>query len=82
MIAIDRLQFRYEIHDEKTYKDVREKPSDGCYIYGMYLEGCKWDSRNHVLEDSDPKKLFTDIPLILLVPQADRVAPKTVRKIN
>lgn len=45
----------------------------------MYLEGCKWDSRHHILADSDPKKLFTDIPLILLVPQADREIPKTVR---
>lgn len=78
VIAIDRLAFRYEIRDEMTYKDVREKPADGCYIYGMYIEGCKWDSRRHQLGDSDPKKLFTDIPLILLVPQADRVAPKSV----
>jgi len=78
IIAIDRLQFKYEIHDDKSYKDIREKPGDGCYIYGMYLEGCKWDSKMHQLEDSDPKKLFIDIPLILLVPETDRVAPKTV----
>lgn len=78
VIAIDRLAFRYEIHDDKTYKDVREKPADGCYIYGMYIEGCKWDARKHQLEDSDPKKLFTDIPLLLLVPQQDRIAPKSV----
>ena len=42
----------------------------------MYLEGCKWDYQYHQLEDSDPKKLFTDIPLILLLPQMDRVTPK------
>ena len=42
----------------------------------MYLEGCKWDYTTHQLEESDPKKLFTDIPLILLLPQCDRVTPK------
>lgn len=42
----------------------------------MYLEGCKWDYHHHILGDSDPKKLFTDIPLILLLPQPDRVTPK------
>jgi dynein heavy chain len=42
----------------------------------MYLEGCKWDSHDHVLADSDPKKLFTDIPLILLLPVLDKVTPK------
>lgn len=43
----------------------------------MYLEGCKWDYNAHQLEDSDPKKLFTDIPLILLLPTLDRVPPKS-----
>jgi dynein heavy chain len=42
----------------------------------MYLEGCKWDYKEHKLDDSDPKKLFTEIPLILLVPVVDRVIPK------
>ena len=64
--------------DNKTYKDIKEKPVDGCYIYGMYLEGCKWDYNQHQLGESDPKKLFIDIPLILLLPQADRETPKSV----
>jgi dynein heavy chain len=29
------------------------------------------------LEDSDPKKLFVDVPLILLLPMMDRQTPKT-----
>ena len=44
----------------------------------MYLEGCKWNYDTHELDESDPKKLFTDIPLIHLVPAMDRVPPKTV----
>ena len=43
----------------------------------MYLEGCKGDYNEHMLEESDPKKLFTDIPLILLLPQMDRITPKS-----
>jgi hypothetical protein len=34
----------------------------------MYLEGCKYGYNTHQLEDSDPKKLFVDVPLILLLP--------------
>jgi dynein heavy chain, axonemal len=78
VIAIDRLQFQYNMIDNRTYHDIKEKPEDGCYIYGMYLEGCKWDYKDHSLGDSDPKKLFIDIPMILLLPQADRVTPKSV----
>jgi dynein heavy chain len=43
----------------------------------MYLEGCKWDYKNHMLGDSDPKKLFVDLPMINLVPTVDRVTPKS-----
>ena len=46
-IAIDRLTFSFNIKDDRTYKDIKEKPEDGCFIYGMYLEGCKWDYINH-----------------------------------
>lgn len=43
----------------------------------MYIEGCKWDYDTHKLGDSDPKKLFVDVPMINLVPQVDRVTPKS-----
>jgi len=76
-IEIDRLLFQFNIVDNLTFKDIKEKPKDGCYIYGMYLEGCKWDYNTHMLGDSDPKKLFVDIPLIWLLPQVDRVVPIT-----
>lgn len=26
VIAIDKLQFKFDIHDEKSYKDIKEKP--------------------------------------------------------
>jgi len=35
--------------DDRTHEDITEKPEDGCYIYGMYLEGARWDSRKHCL---------------------------------
>lgn len=36
--------------DDMTYKDIKEKPLDGCYIYGMFLEGCRWNNKKHVLD--------------------------------
>lgn len=42
MIAIDRLEFEYKILDLEPSK-VTQKPDDGCYVYGVYLEGARWD---------------------------------------
>jgi len=41
----------------------------------MYLEGCKWDYETHRLAESDPKKLFVELPLLHLLPVQDRVVP-------
>jgi dynein heavy chain len=46
-IAVDKLSFSYIYHDTMTYKDVTEKPEDGAMIYGLYLEGCKWNYESH-----------------------------------
>jgi len=77
VIEIDSLSFRFDVIDTKTYKDIKEKPKSGCFIYGMYLEGCKWDYDQHRLEDSDPKKLFVELPLMHLVPVKNRKKPTT-----
>ena len=43
----------------------------------MFIEGCKWDYKAHQLGESDPKKLFTDLPLVHFIPKTDRENPKT-----
>lgn len=76
VIAIDKLGFEYRIVDDKTPQDIKERPEDGCYIYGMYLEGARWDFKKHMLTTSKPKELYSDMPLILILPLIDRVTPK------
>ena len=75
IIAVDLLGFNFNIKDNMTYKDIHEKPSDGVYVWGMYLEGCKWDYENHQLADSDPKKLYTELPMIHFEPEKSRKKP-------
>ena len=41
--------------------------SDGCYIWGLYVEGCRWDAKQNSLAESDPKALFTEMPSIHIV---------------
>lgn len=74
-VPIDRVAFNYNIADHMTHEDIKEKPADGVFVFGLFLEGCKWDYKLHHLGDSDPKKLFQELPLLHLVPMIDRVKP-------
>lgn len=49
VIAIDRLDFDYDIRDTQQPSDITESPEDGCLIYGLFLEGCRWDYDKHQL---------------------------------
>ncbi len=46
--------------------EVNEKPEDGVYIYGLFLEGARWDYKKHMITTSKPKELFSDLPPIHL----------------
>lgn len=74
-IAVDKLSNGFEYPDDITYEDVKEKPEYGCLCYGLYIEGCRWDYDKHLLTDSSPKKLFTDMPMMKLIPECERAVP-------
>jgi len=74
-IAVDKLSNGFEYPDDITHEDIKEKPEYGCYCYGLYLEGCRWDYDTHQLTDSSPKKLFVDMPMMKLIPEAERARP-------
>ena len=68
IIAIDRIDFDFEVIDDDTKYDQSVMAPDGAFIFGLFLEGCKWDKEQHVLAESDPKVLFTKMPNIWLKP--------------
>uniref|UniRef100_A0A6I8MYJ8 Dynein axonemal heavy chain 5 n=1 Tax=Ornithorhynchus anatinus TaxID=9258 RepID=A0A6I8MYJ8_ORNAN len=44
--------------------DISAPPTEGVYVYGLYLEGAGWDKRNLKLIESKPKVLFELMPII------------------
>eukprot|EP00928_Gymnodinium_smaydae_P008329 TRINITY_DN13035_c1_g3_i1.p1 TRINITY_DN13035_c1_g3~~TRINITY_DN13035_c1_g3_i1.p1 ORF type:complete len:2552 (-),score=764.33 TRINITY_DN13035_c1_g3_i1:28-7683(-) len=71
--AIDRINFATEVYDQ--YKvdgsDIAKAAEVGQYMWGMFLEGCRWDEKLHCLTPSRPKQLFTPMPVVLFKPEFD-----------
>ncbi|KAH7827931.1 dynein haevy chain 8, inner dynein arm 4 [Monocercomonoides exilis] len=75
-IPIDKISFEAIIRDDlKNPEEVTERPADGCFAYGLFLEGARWDHEKHVLTESRPKELYTTFPIIHLNPVENRVPP-------
>lgn len=68
-IPIDEVQCNFEIVNEAE----PTKPDDGVLIRGLYLEGSRWGKKKGRLEESKPKRLFTECPMIWIKPAVDLI---------
>uniref|UniRef100_A0A8C5SL22 Uncharacterized protein n=1 Tax=Laticauda laticaudata TaxID=8630 RepID=A0A8C5SL22_LATLA len=53
--------------------DISTPPSEGVYVYGLYLEGAGWDKRNMKLIESKPKVLFEPMPVIRIYAENNKM---------
>ncbi|CAD8170768.1 unnamed protein product [Paramecium pentaurelia] len=71
-IAIDKLDFDFQFLEEPQPNfEINQLPrqvNDGTLIFGLFLEGCKWDYGREMIVESNPKVLTTLAPIIWLKP--------------
>lgn len=60
---------------KESAEDLTTRPENGCYIHGLFVEGARWNSNQHLLAESRPKELYTDMPVMKLIPMANRKQP-------
>jgi len=68
VIPIDQISMDFEYFSAQNDLDKDKAPADGAYIYGLYLEGSRWNNDLAQLDESAPKVLFTKVPYIWLKP--------------
>ncbi|KAM6127972.1 dynein axonemal heavy chain 8 [Pterocles gutturalis] len=61
--ALDTVTIHNEVLKQNK-EEITAPPSEGVYIYGLYLEGAGWDRRNTRLTESTPKILFVQLPVV------------------
>uniref|UniRef100_A0A1A9UMG0 Dynein axonemal heavy chain 7 n=1 Tax=Glossina austeni TaxID=7395 RepID=A0A1A9UMG0_GLOAU len=69
VIPIDLLAFDYEVlHMEEDQIAGVDPPDDGVFVYGVFLEGARWDRVENCLTESLPRELFDRMPVIWMKP--------------
>jgi dynein heavy chain len=79
-LAIDTVDFNIKVMTETTRSDLEaagklQAPEDGCYIWGLWLEGARWNPEVQSLDDSLPKQLYTRLPMMHMDPEPNRPQP-------
>ncbi len=65
------MQFAFEVTEYEKPEEISEKPDDGVYIYGLYMDGARWDRNNHAIEEQYPSRMFDSMPVIWFKPVDD-----------
>ncbi|CAF97582.1 unnamed protein product [Tetraodon nigroviridis] len=67
-IPIDLLGFEFEACVTKEESSMKERPEDGAYVIGLFMEGARWDRDTMFIGESLRNILFDPLPIILLKP--------------
>ena len=77
-LPIDTISWSFEFLKRSVDEvEAGSKPTDGAYVHGLYLEGARWDADSALLQESRSKELFTQLPVLHLLPAANRVTPES-----
>jgi dynein heavy chain len=68
-IPVDTLSFEHIMMEEDTETLSKD---EGVLVYGPFCEACRWNAETKLLDESEPKVLFSQMPVMHFMP---RVAP-------
>ncbi|XP_028270606.1 dynein heavy chain 10, axonemal isoform X2 [Parambassis ranga] len=57
-----------EVTQYRSEDEISDRPRQGCYVSGLYLEGADWDIEKACLVKSKPKILVVDLPILKVIP--------------
>jgi dynein heavy chain len=75
-VPIDQVSYDMTVLSFEESEKITQKPEDGAYVNGLFIEGCYFNNDLHALDESDPKILYTPMPHIWLQPKkVDDIEP-------
>jgi len=64
-LPIDTLTLDFEVIKVEANAKA---PAEGVHVKGMFMEGFKWNDKTSYVDESDPKILFSDCPMVWFKP--------------
>ena len=64
--ALDDIIYHTEVTHYEKVDSVKSSPAEGCYVTGLFIEGCAWSKEQQMVVESEPKTLFVPLPVLLV----------------
>ena len=76
-IPIDTLSFSFRMLRAEEESDVRPEdvPADGVLIYGLFMDGARWNREELIIDDSRPSEIYSRWPVVHFNPTKDYKTP-------
>ncbi|XP_077979817.1 dynein beta chain, ciliary-like [Glandiceps talaboti] len=62
---LDKMALQCDV-TKKSKEDFSGAPREGSYIYGLYMEGARWDTQTGMINESRLKELTPAMPVIFI----------------
>ncbi|XP_039715559.1 dynein axonemal heavy chain 17 isoform X10 [Pteropus medius] len=62
---LDKMCLSVEV-TKKTREDMTAPPREGSYVYGLFMEGARWDTQTGVIAEARLKELTPAMPVIFV----------------
>ncbi|XP_028375908.1 LOW QUALITY PROTEIN: dynein heavy chain 17, axonemal [Phyllostomus discolor] len=62
---LDRMCLSVEV-TKKNREDVTAPPREGSYVYGLFMEGARWDTQTGVIAEARLKELTPAMPVVFV----------------
>jgi dynein heavy chain len=76
-VAIDTLSFSFKMLKAEGLNDIgaEDVKEDGVLVYGLFMDGARWNRQTQMIDDSKPGELFNAWPVIHFMPTKDYKTP-------
>lgn len=65
---LDKSTLYTQVTQYVDVQEITERPSSGCYVQGLYLEGAAWDVEKPALIRAHGRKLVVELPVLRIIP--------------
>ncbi|KAJ1332384.1 hypothetical protein BSLG_008688 [Batrachochytrium salamandrivorans] len=66
---LDRSTLYTQVTQYVDPKEITERPQNGCYVQGLYIEGAGWDSKfNSIVRLENGGTLIQNLPIMKIIP--------------